>query len=50
MVIAGVGRGLKAEASLHLEAGMPAQVADVPERVRLALEQSNDDGATRGKR
>lgn len=37
MVVARVGQGLEAEAALDLQAGMAAEVADVPKRVRLAF-------------
>ena len=41
---------LEPEATLDLQAAMPRQVSDVPERVRLAFEQRDDDGAAGRKR
>ncbi len=48
VAVAGVRGGLEAEAALDLQAGVAAEVADVPQRVRLALEQRDDDGAAGG--
>lgn len=45
VVVARVRGGLEAEAALDLQAAVPREVAHVPQRVRLALEQRDDDGA-----
>lgn len=50
MVIARVRVCLKSKAALELEAGVAAEVADVPEGVGLALEEGDDDGAAAGER
>lgn len=42
--------GLEAEAALDLQAGVARQIAHVPQRVRLALEQRDDNGAARRER
>lgn len=49
MVIARVRGGLEAKAALELQPRVAAEVADVPEGVRLALEEGDDDGATSGE-
>lgn len=49
VVIARVRVCLKSEAALELEAGVAAEVADVPEGVGLALEEGDDDRAAASK-
>lgn len=49
MVIARVRRRLEAETPLDLQTRMAAEVADIPERVGLALEQRDDDGPARSE-
>lgn len=50
VVVAGVRGRLEAEAPLDLQPGVARQVADVPERVGLSLEQRDDNGTAGGKR
>lgn len=45
MVVLWVCGGLEAEAALDLQAGVAAQIADVPQGVRLPVEECDDDGA-----
>lgn len=45
-MIAGISSRLKAEATVYLKLRMAGEVADVPEGVRLALEERDDYGAT----
>ena len=45
VLVAWVGTALKLEAVCDFETNMASEVADVPQRIRLGLEERDDDGA-----
>lgn len=48
-MVAWVCRGLEAETSFDLQARVAAQVSDIPQGVRLGLEEGDDDGSSGGE-
>lgn len=48
VLVARIGRRLKAKASIHFQAGMASQVPHVPELVRITFKNSHDDLSIEG--